>query len=170
MTGNPKVRLGTKCASITSKCSQSASATRWDSSASRAKSADSRLGAIIGSRDTSAESRWVAQPTRRPRLPATARSPDRFLFRTEPAGGRGVSYAAAMTGTGQSADPVRPRPAVGLPRRHVRVLLASTLALAAVGWPFGQLMESFPWPMLGGGIGVGLSAGWHAWRDRARWP
>ena len=46
---------------MTSKCSQSASATRCDSSASRAKSADSRLGAIIGSRDTSAESRWAAE-------------------------------------------------------------------------------------------------------------
>ena len=60
ITGRPKVRFGTKCASMTSKCSQSASATRWASSASRAKSADSRLGAIMGSRDTSAESRWAA--------------------------------------------------------------------------------------------------------------
>src|SRR5688572_20226114 len=42
---------------MTSKWSQSASATRRDSSARRAKSADSRLGAIKGSRDTSAESR-----------------------------------------------------------------------------------------------------------------
>src|SRR5688572_21663078 len=65
MTGRPKVRFGTKCASMTSTCSQSASATRAVSSARRAKSADSRLGAIIGSRDTSAESRWPVITSRR---------------------------------------------------------------------------------------------------------
>jgi hypothetical protein len=37
---------------MTSTCTQSASEIRYTSSASRAKSADSRLGAIIGSRDT----------------------------------------------------------------------------------------------------------------------
>jgi len=52
----------------------------------------------------------------------------------------------------------------------VRTIAASTLALAAVGWPFGELVGSFPWPMLGGGIGVALSAGWRAGRDRERWP
>src|SRR3954464_5647908 len=61
-TGSPRVRFGTKCASMTSTCSQSASATRCVSSARWAKSADRRLGAIIGSRDTSAESRWAAIP------------------------------------------------------------------------------------------------------------
>ena len=60
ITGRPNVRFGTKWASITSKCSQSASATRWASSPRRAKSADRRLGAINGSRDTSAESRCAA--------------------------------------------------------------------------------------------------------------
>jgi hypothetical protein len=52
----------------------------------------------------------------------------------------------------------------------VRAFLGATLALAAVGWPFGELMGSFPWPMLGGGIGVALFTGWRAWRDREQWP
>ncbi len=65
ITGSPKVRLGTKWASMTSKCSQSASATRAASSPSRAKSAESRLGAIRGSRGTSAESRWARDPADR---------------------------------------------------------------------------------------------------------
>ena len=47
-TGRPMVRLGTKWLSITSTCSQSAPRTAAASSASRAKSAESRLGAIIG--------------------------------------------------------------------------------------------------------------------------
>jgi hypothetical protein len=48
--------------------------------------------------------------------------------------------------------------------------MAAALALAAVAWPFGELMKSFLWPMLGGGVGVALSAVWRAWRDRERWP
>jgi len=52
-TGKPIVKLGTKCASMTSTCSQSALRTAPASSPSRAKSADRMLGAIIGSRTPS---------------------------------------------------------------------------------------------------------------------
>jgi hypothetical protein len=75
-----------------------------------------------------------------------------------------------MTGTEQSASPAQPRPRAGLPRTHLRSLLAAPLALAAVAWPFGELMHAFPWPMLGGGVGVTLSSVWRARRDRERWP
>ncbi|SHV74007.1 Uncharacterised protein [Mycobacteroides abscessus subsp. abscessus] len=49
-TGSPRVRLGTKCPSITSTCSQSAPSTAAISSARRAKSADRIEGAIMGAR------------------------------------------------------------------------------------------------------------------------
>jgi hypothetical protein len=75
-----------------------------------------------------------------------------------------------MTETRQSADPPAPRPEAGPPRSHLRTLLAVTLGLTVIGWPLGELLRSFPWPMLGGGIGTGLSVVWRAWRDRERWP
>ena len=69
-TGKPIVKLGTKCASMTSTCSQSALRTASASSPSRAKSADRMLGAIIGSGTPSRSTAHQVHP-----LIVRARSP-----------------------------------------------------------------------------------------------
>jgi hypothetical protein len=48
--------------------------------------------------------------------------------------------------------------------------VAVALALAALGWPLGELTRSVPTAMVGGLLGTGLAVAWRARRDRERWP